>query len=244
MDSTVYSDEQLEAFIDDEISTGDRARLLEALEHDNELAYRVCEMMHVKDAVKLAYRESQPATHVEPGWIKSRVLVYAAGAFAATLLFSLGTLTGLVIHNLDGATRTASTIQGLPSIQLASAAQEKKRVVLHISTANRDRLEQALDDAELLLSSYNGDPDRVQLEVVANTEGLALLRADISPYAERIRDMAREHRNVSFLACSRTIEKLILNGVSVHLLPEAKVIPGALEEIVDRLQEGWVYIRV
>ena len=83
----------------------------------------------------------------------------------------------------------------------------------------------------------------MQLEVVANAEGLKLLRADTSPYPERIRRMALQFNNISFLACNRAIEKLRMNGIDVHLLPEARVIPGALEEIVDRLQQGWVYIR-
>ncbi|HUT40951.1 MAG TPA: hypothetical protein VM011_06365, partial [Gammaproteobacteria bacterium] len=105
-------------------------------------------------------------------------------------------------------------------------------------------MEQALDDAEQLLASYKEHPELVQLEVVANAEGLKLLRADTSPYPERIRRMALQFNNISFLACNRAIEKLRMNGIEVNLLPEARVIPGALEEIVDRLQQGWVYIRV
>ena len=54
----------------------------------------------------------------------------------------------------------------------------------------------------------------------------------------------QKYDNISFLACSRTIEKLRLKGIDVHLVPEATVIPAALEEIVDRLQQGWAYIRV
>jgi intracellular sulfur oxidation DsrE/DsrF family protein len=56
--------------------------------------------------------------------------------------------------------------------------------------------------------------------------------------------MAQQFNNISFLACSRTIEKLHMRGIDIHLIPEARVIPGALEAIVDRMQQGWVYIRV
>ena len=101
-----------------------------------------------------------------------------------------------------------------------------------------------MNDAEELLASYQDSPGKVQLEVVANAEGLALLREDASPYAERIHRMAMLYDNLSFLACSRTIEKLKLKGIDVHLVPDAEIIPAALEKIVDRLHEGWVYIRV
>jgi intracellular sulfur oxidation DsrE/DsrF family protein len=157
------------------------------------------------------------------------------------LIFALGTLTGTSLQSpvTDTASPAGGALAGADS-----ANQELKRVVLHISSAEAKRMDQALTDAEDLLKQYQDHPELVQLEVVANAEGLSLLRADTSPYPERIRRLAQQFNNISFLACSRSIEKLHMRGIDVHLLPEARVIPGALEEIVDRLQQGWVYIRV
>ena len=236
-----YSDEQLQAFVDDEIELSERAEMMEAIHQDDELACRVCELLQIKDSVRLAYREPEQPVHSDKRWktaYRSRTSFRAA---AAVLIFALGTVTGLVMQTQE--ISPAGTTSPLAAVDTVN--QQLKRVVIHISTAQTDRMEQALDDAEQLLVSYRTHPELVQLEVVANAEGLKLLRADTSPYPERIRrKMADQFDNISFLACSRSIEKLRLNGIDVHLLPEARVIPGALEEIVDRLQQGWVYIRV
>ena len=234
-----FSDELLQTFIDDEIDTHDRAEIMEAVREDKDLAKRICELLQVKDSVRLAYREPPQPERINTRWQSSRKSGLSFRAAAAVALFTLGSVTGWLLHTQPGATTPAPKIA-----QLAPAEKEYKRVILHISTADPERLGDALDDAELLLSGYKDQPGMVQLEVVANAEGLTLLRADTSPYVERIRQLAQKYDNISFLACSRTIEKLRLKGIDVHLVPEAMVIPAALEEIVDRLQEGWAYIRV
>lgn len=231
-----YSDAQLQAFVDDEIELGERAEFMEAMRHDEELACRVCELLQTKDALRLAYREPEQPERSHARWQSAHKRHLSFRAAAAVLIFAVGTVTGMVLQT-----------QGGGNTQLAEARdvqQDTRRVVIHISSADSQRMAQALDDAEQLLVDYRDHPERVQLEVVANSEGIALLRQDASPYAERIRRMAQQFNNISFLACSRTIEKLHMRGIDVHLIPEARVIPGALEAIVDRLQQGWVYIRV
>lgn len=236
-----YSDERLQAFVDDEVDLAERAEIMNAVQQDNALACRVCELLQIKDSVRLAYREPERPQHSQPvlpeRWYR-RIPTQAA---AALVVFTLGTGTGLLLHGQGGAPWTQHG-----RLVAANGAQqlEQKRIVFHISTANPDRLREALDDAEELLASYKGHPELVQLDVVANAAGLSLLRTDTSAFPERIRKLAGEYHNIRFLACSRSMEKLTLKGVDVHLLPEAEVIPAALEAIVDRLQEGWMYIRV
>jgi intracellular sulfur oxidation DsrE/DsrF family protein len=236
-----YSEEQLQAFVDDEIDLADRAEIMEAIRHDDELACRVCELLQIKDSVRLAYREPEHPAQTRQHWGTDWSMRIPLRAIAALLIFATGTVTGVVLQSRStGLLPTSISSAG----QAGAVQQEQKRVVLHISNADSERLDEALNDAEELLSTYKDHPELVQLEVVANAEGLKLLRADTSPYPERIRRLAELYDNISFLACSRTIEKLHMRGIDVQLLPEARVIPGALEEIVDRLQQGWVYIRV
>ena len=237
---TEYSDEQLQAFVDDEINIADRAEIMEAVRHDDELACRVCELLQIKDTVRLAYREPElPATGHRTHSAPWRIQMPAKAA-AALLIFAMGTTTGVLVQSNIG----INSVNGSALATVADVDHEMKRVIIHVSSAEPQKLDEALTDTEELLVSYKDRPELVQLEVVANAAGLSLLRADTSPYPERIRRMAQQFNNISFLACSRTIEKLKLRGIDVHLLPEAKTIPGALEEIVDRMQEGWVYIRV
>lgn len=239
--NSIFSDEQLQAFVDDEVDLSDRTEIMEAISRDDELACRVCELLQIKDSVRLAYHEPPQPAHTSKRWRAASKARVPVKAIAASLLLATGILSGWFMHalSLNGASPSTSNLA-----QMAPAIQEFKRVILHVSTADPERLGHALDDAELLLSGYKDQPEMLQLEVVANAAGLALLREDASPYVERIRRMAQKYDNIDFLACSRTIEKLHLKGIDVHLIPEAKVIPAALEEIVDKLQEGWVYIRV
>jgi intracellular sulfur oxidation DsrE/DsrF family protein len=241
MMDTHFSDEQLQAFVDDEIDLAERAEIMEAVRHDEELACRICELLQIKDSVRLAYREPEMPEGGLRLWKNEWHRQLSFRAAAALLVFALGAVTGVVLQS----TGTLPTPQLVSSLGKTEAIQQDlKRLVIHISTDESERLDQALDEAEELLASYRDHPEQVQLEVVANTKGLTLLRSDTSPYPDRIRRLAEQFNNISFLACSRTIEKLRMRGIDVHLLPEAQVIPGALEEIVDRLQEGWVYIRV
>jgi len=236
-----YSDEQLQAFVDDEINVDDRAEIMEAVRVDDELACRVCELLQMKDTVRLAYREPEQP---ESGYISrhpARQWQVPVKAAAALLIFAIGTTKGVVMQSYNSGALTGA---GNAIASVADIDQETKRVIIHISSGEPEKLDAALTDTEELLASYKDRPELVQLEVVANAAGLSLLRADTSPYPERIRRMAEQFNNISFLACSRTIEKLKLRGIDVHLIPEAKTIPGALEEIVDRMQQGWVYIRV
>jgi len=238
---SIYSDEQLQAFVDDEIDISERAEIIEAINKDDALACRVCELMQMKDSVRLAYSEPPMPENTKARWKAAHNAMFPIKTVAAVMLLAVGTLIGVLLQpHINPSTSIAPA--GLA--QIAPAGDEYRRVVFHISTADPVRLEQALDDAEELLASYKNSPEKVQLEVVANAEGLALLREDASPYAERIHRMAMLYDNLSFLACSRTVEKLKLKGIDVHLVPDAEVIPAALEKIVDRLHEGWVYIRV
>ena len=237
----IYSDEQLQAFVDDEIDISERKEIIEAINQNDALACRVCELMQLKDSVRLAYREPPQPVNNRDRWNASNKALFSVQAVAAVMLLAVGTLIGVLLQpQLNPSASTAPA--GLA--QIAPPGDEYRRVVFHISTVDPERLAQALDDAEELLASYKDTPEKVQLEVVANAEGLALLREDASPYVERIHRMAMLYDNLSFLACSRTIEKLKLKGIEVRLVPDAEIIPAALEKIVDRLHEGWVYIRV
>ena len=118
-------------------------------------------------------------------------------------------------------------------------------MLLHLSSAEPDKLDRALDTAEQLLATYRSQDKPIEVELVANAGGLELLRADISPYAERVRALQRQYDNLTFMACQTAMDRLRREKhVSPDLLPEALVTPNALEEILNRLQQGWVYISV
>ena len=118
------------------------------------------------------------------------------------------------------------------------------RVMLHVDSAAPERMLTALDEAERLLDAAEREGRIMQIEVVANSYGLTLLRAGMSPYADRIARMQKRHANLHWVACSQTIARFRGEGQTVDLLPSVRQAPTAIGEIVTRLQQGWTYVRV
>lgn len=226
--------ERLNAFVDGELSADEEAEVMSAMHRDESIAVTICELRHTKDLVQRAYRRAAipematpvPCARGPRPWL----------AIAATLLIGLfaGWMApGLLNHAPDSPAEQVAT--------LLRAQPGEQRVVLHVDTDDNQRVAAALDEIDALMA----DPGtrHVRLDVVANAGGLDMLRSDTSPFKERIHRLVTQHPNVEFLACSRAIERLRLKGVPVHLIPDAKPIPGALEALVERLRAGWVYIR-
>ncbi len=65
------------------------------------------------------------------------------------------------------------------------------------------------------------------------------------PRSARIRGLQAAHRNLRFLACGNTIRRLRYEKeLQVELLPEVMVVSFALDQVDERLQEGWIYIKL
>ena len=114
-------------------------------------------------------------------------------------------------------------------------------------TSGHEEIELALDTAEQLLKTYTDSDMGTEIEVVANASAIKMLRTNYSPYADRVRELQDRYLNLTFLACKdamdhvRELEDL---KTDVSLLPDVDVTPSALEHILNRLSEGWVYLNV
>jgi intracellular sulfur oxidation DsrE/DsrF family protein len=81
--------------------------------------------------------------------------------------------------------------------------------------------------------------------VVGHSEGLGLLRERLSQHKDRIRQLAGQYANLTFVACQNTINRLkVERGIEVKLVPDAEVIDSGVSHVVKRQKEGWSYIRV
>ncbi len=232
------SEEQLNAFLDGQLDDDERGAMLAAIGQDKELAARLCELRQIKDMVTLAYRDPpQPGGHTVP--VRRRRGVRFPLTAAAALLV-VGGVGGWISHMELTSTPPLLPIQQFAQFDPASAMGTK--IILHISTMDSQRVEPALKAAEQLLDG-NDKGRAVQLEIIANAEGLGILRQS-SPYAKRIKAIVAGHKNVSFLACGIAKAKTTLEeGAQIKLIPEAQVVPAALEQILSRLQQGWLYIK-
>ena len=94
-----------------------------------------------------------------------------------------------------------------------------------------------------LLTNASKNNKPLKLEVVANVDGINILRKG-SPYAGEINSLSEQFSNVRFLACGIAKKTAALKeGKPIELIPEAVDIPAALDEILKRLKEGWTYVK-
>lgn len=220
------SDEQLNAFVDGELDAADRERILAAVAADGELAQRACALRLVKEQVRHAYAEPPAAPSRRDPARPWRML--------ATLLLLVG----------------AAGAGWLARDRLADAPQATARkgdtahVILHLATWDSGRADAALGDAEGLLRAARDSGRAIEVELVVNQGGLKLLRADVSPHADRIARLRAEHANLAFIACGQTVERLRERGIEVRLLPGTRVASSALDQIVTRMSQGWNYVRI
>lgn len=233
--------EYLQAFVDGELTGEERERVLALLESDPEFKAGACELRTLKEMVRGAYGEGSAAPARSRGGFARSGLTRAV---AAGLFLALGLGGGWLAHDRLGTEGGHGRLPALPGGFQPIALSERVdpgKIILHLDSAEPGRLAGVLDLAEKLLAQ--GGPG-TRIEIVANSYGLDLLRADVTPLGPRVAGMARRHANLSFVACGQTVARLKREGVRVALLREAATATSAINEIMTRMGQGWVYVKV
>lgn len=220
----------LNAFIDQELSTQDQADLLARMKRDSELKTRYNDLLATRQWTQLAFADINPGEQADHPSC-SRYRFKQSSIAAALVVFSLfggwfaGQYWQLQQHNS----------------QITQAIPAPQRYVIHIDSNKAEQLSLTLAKVEQLLSK--GNP-RTVVEVVANAGGLDLLRSDTSPYAHKISQMMNDHNNLLFIACSNAIQRAQERGESIQLIDGTVTGRTAVDEIVEKVQDGWRYIKI
>lgn len=229
------SEETLHAFIDGELALDESERLIARLREDPPLAARVCELRDLQSMLRIAYAEPPARAASQRRWTHGERI---PARFLAGVLLIVGLASGWLLRGL------APGDLGIIQVAHLVGTADAGKVLLHLDTAAPERMQHVLDSAEHILDAAERNGRTVQVEIVANSHGLGLLRAHVSPHAARIRHLHARHDNLEFVACGQTIARLAHEGKIIELLPVTRTAPSAIGEIVDRLQQGWTYIRV
>jgi len=236
MNDTHISDDQINAFIDNQLDLSEKARVLEAIRTDKIFAERVQAMQNSKDMLVLTYSDISPGD--EPSITKPASGTWKMAVAASVMMILTGVL-GWFSHDYSQ-DAISSQMQSIASFNAETSQNEN--ILLHIKDMDEEKIIHVLDTAEQLLKKRGEAKKPLNLEIVANASGLGLLRSN-SPYRERIESIKRRHMNVSFLACGIAMENSRLKeGKAVQLLPEAEKINAAIDKILNRIQDGWTYV--
>ncbi len=251
MSNTPISKEQLQAFVDGQLGDREKSQVLEAIQADPCLSREVCELRTISELVKHAYAQP-PATNTRASTPENKP--FWKYATAAILLLGIGGAVGWISH--PDAVSTGSSPSAMywdderafHNSQLDTISpQANKRIIVHLNTSSPDKFESALATAEQLLKKYANTGMDTEIEVVANASAIKMLRAGYTPYSGKIQQLQEQYFNLTFLACKDAIDHIIElegPGSEVELLPDIDVTPSALEHILERLKDGWVYINV
>ncbi len=227
--------ENLNAFIDNQLATDERIQIFDSLKKDEKLSHTLCELQRNDELLSLAYN-TIPKSPYDPYAAATKFSQRTKQMIAAGLLVILSAAFGWQFHLFYNSS-PGENIQDIA--YLSSEKLQNSKVIIHVSKMDPDRINTALDKAELLLNQQKD----IQLEVLANAEGIGLLRTN-SPYASRIESLSKQHKNLSFKACGIALKTVELKeGHDIELLPEAEKIPAGLDQILKRLKLGWLYVK-
>ncbi len=244
-----FSDEFLNAFVDDQLAAEEKGRVYLEIGRDETLNRRVCELRKLRDLVQLAYRNPPAPPVRQRAGARARRFNLRFG-IAASLLLVLGALIGAQFELLL-TTHAPVTVGAAPLTMSPHPADRSayripsNKVLIHIARDDTLQLGEALDEVESLLRYYRDSRQNARVEVVINGKGLELVRVDTSAFADRIQQLQREFDNLTFAACQNTIDRLKREqGILVRLLPGVVVIDSGMAELMRRQNQGWSYIQV
>jgi intracellular sulfur oxidation DsrE/DsrF family protein len=207
------SEEELNAFVDDQLNPADRSRVLDAINRDAALQRRVAEYQQIQNLVRHAYQRPPEPLHVsDAAPAKARVML------AAGLLLGLGLGAGWLLH---GFTARSTTPTG---------------VVIQVSENDPAKWEMALINARNVRKAY-GDKN-IGIEIVAYGPGLNMFRSDSA--AATGMDEAAQH-GVKLLACGNTMA--MTHTTQQDLNPLVGVVPAGIVEIMQKQKAGYAYVR-
>lgn len=233
-----FSEEFLNAFVDDQLTPDEKSRVYPAISGDEALNRQVCELRKLRDLVRLAYKDVEPSTPAQHMPRRRMGL-----GIAAAIALAVSGVAGWVLHGTVDSTERG----GFAGAQLrvpAPAPGEPVKIVVHLSEDEPQHVRQVLDDVEGLLKLYRSTRQQARIEVVMNGDGLALVRTDTSTAADRVRRMQSDYDNLSFVACQNAIDRLKKDkGIIAQLLPGVVVTDSGMAQLMRRQHQGWAYIQ-
>lgn len=228
-----FSEEHINAYLDKQLAADETGAVLKALQESAPLSQEVCELRKVQEMVRHAYGDAAIPQSSAPDC--SRQLRYWQGV-AAALLLAVGAMGGWFAHQASS--------PSMESLYLSGAQKQQQNVIVHLSTDDPIKVADALDQAELMLQRNKAKGRSFRLEIVANGDGLNVLRTRYASFPERTEQLIESYDNLTVMACAKALQAIRDQGGDTALLPHINTTDSALERVVDRLQDGWLYIKV
>lgn len=228
----------LNAYLDGQLRSDEIERLEQRLQKDAALQTRLDELKRVGALVRQGFGDTRSRS--------ARARRARPYAVAAALL--IGVALGWALHAgvpLTGRVLTDDAYVMLPARLAPAVPHAPGKVLVHLDSSDPSRADTALRRIEVLLAESERQGRPMTFELVVNSTGLELLRADASPISARIGELKERHRELRLVVCRRTLAGWRReHGAEPRFLPGVVVGPPAIDHIIDRMQHGWTYVRI
>jgi len=115
--------------------------------------------------------------------------------------------------------------------------EHPRQIVFSVTEGDEEAINHVLSSANNVLKFYG--PEKVRMEVVAYSGGIRMLLKENTKIAERVRTLMLY--DVTFVACGNTMRTK--NITEAQLIEDTEVVTAGIVEMIERVKEGWVYIK-
>lgn len=112
-----------------------------------------------------------------------------------------------------------------------------RQIVFSVTEGSDEAINHVLSSANNVLKFYG--PEKVEMEIVAYSGGIRMLLKSDPKIAERVRTLMLY--DVTFVACGNTMRTK--NITEEQLIQDTEVVTAGIVEMIERVKEGWVYIK-
>ena len=250
------TEQSLHLLLDGELDSMSSKLLLQKMESDPELSAQYKRLQEIKEMMTFAYcQEKLPdqtttVKSIAPRKKKIWQNQWVSG-LAASLFLSIGLSTGWIAHemyqqNNPVVVNTVSTqTTAVPQLSnVIAELEEPRKYMIHMSAFDNKSATKTLLETEAILASYAKSRLPVKLDVLVNQQGVQLFDARNLDQLQRIRNLINTHDNINFYACSKSM-MLFMQGVKVPDDFSRIHSDRIVEEIIpERINQGWVYLKV
>ncbi|MDG6774213.1 hypothetical protein QCB45_07700 [Thiomicrorhabdus sp. ZW0627] len=222
---------QIHAYIDGQLSRDECFEIEEAMQFDSELQDEICHLRALKSQVKSAYADI-PVPERDRKPVSKRV--WSIPKTAAASLF-LGVVMGAGMLSLFSGQNG-----GVSQQPLAMAQADQQKYIVHLDSDDLKKQAEALDEIETLLK--DGGPN-VKVDFISNYKGIKMFDVN-NPNHDQLEKLLGQYDNLTLYACKRALERAMQRGEKVNVIPQVRHDKPAIDAVVERLNEGWKYIKI
>ncbi len=114
---------------------------------------------------------------------------------------------------------------------------EPRKVIFSMTGSSEEEINHILSSANNVLKAYG--PENVEMRIVAYYHGIRGLLKINKDTALRVKVLMQY--NVEFIACGNTMKTKKID--KSELIEGTEIVTAGIVEMIERVQEGWVYIK-